>query len=70
MKAIRLIRILLKTKCPYSAPHDSKAFLSNPGLYVCKHEGGKDCPLYGWGLPDEQCTIDDWKECPLNPEVK
>jgi hypothetical protein len=63
MKAIDIVKEYLKGTCNYS-----NTVLTGGGrLFGCTHERVKEARFDGY-YPNQPCTIDDWKVCPLNPE--
>ena len=69
IKAIEIDREYLKGQCKYAAElHCGQSELRGYVVgYRCAHERVKAAPMPA-PYPDRPCTMDDWKECPLNAE--
>ena len=61
MKAIEIVKEFLKGTCQYAGTIEG----GKGRLYICIQERVKDARFNGY-YPNEPCTTDDWKTCPLN----
>jgi hypothetical protein len=61
MKAIEIVKEYLKGTCQYSNTMEG----GGSRLYGCIHIRVKDARFNSY-YPNEPCTTDDWKACPLN----
>jgi hypothetical protein len=68
MKAIDVVKEYLKGQCEYAAElHCGQSELRGYAIgYRCAHKRVTAAPMPA-PYPDRPCTMDDWKECPLNP---